>query len=189
MKFISGLQNCHLLGLYSLVLEDRVSDSVGMRRVFYAGRDCEMGLWEGNDFTLKPHNHRQDIRLTKLFGNVANLTLDFGRDDLLLWRYRFTSALLTGEFSVEREEDQYCGLHSPNLLDKPLDLRWSDVHTVVAAPYSAWMVEEFAKAPAGIERCYSRSANLTLNSFGLYLPMMPLHLQQITEEVRERMGR
>lgn len=171
MKFQSGLANCHLPGLYSLVISPRDSPWVGMKRIFYAGVDCRMDLWDGADFRLKPHNHRQDIRLTLLFGSAVNVGLRFGAGEIHTFKYKFTSALLQGQFGLERMEDQWCSLRETPLSSTPLFLSWSDVHTVTAAPRSAWLVEELDLAPDGMDRCYSVSHRLSLSSAGLYEPM------------------
>src|ERR1700722_12101951 len=177
MKFLSGLANCHLPGLYSLVVSPRKSPTVGMKRVFYTGKHCRMDLWEGADFRIKPHNHRQDIRLKLLFGEAVNVGLKFGAGEIHTFKYKFTSALLNGEFGVERMEDQWCALHEIPLRSMPLFFSWSDVHTVTAVPGTAWLVEEFDLAPEGMERCYSVSHRLSLSSAGLYRPMDTEELQ------------
>lgn len=172
LKFISGMANCHLPGLYSFVISERRSRDVGMRRVFYAGVDCRMDLWEGADFRLKPHNHRQDITITGLFGTARNVLVKTGYGPHRLWCYRFTSGLLEGEFSLERMqyEDAQVVKTVP-ITEKSQHLHWSEVHTVEAEPRSAWLVEEFELAPTGMERIWSVNHNLKLSSKGLYLAM------------------
>ncbi len=186
MKFLSGLADCHLPGLYSLVLSERVSPEVGMRRVFYASQICRMDLWDGADFRLKPHNHRQNIKLTLLFGKAANVDVKLSevhqwRGEFAVYEYGFRSALLNGEFSVERIRMHAASLKMRDLTERPLYLHWSNIHTVVAAPRSAWLVEECALAPEGMERCYSVSHRLSLSSDGLYRKMDRAELDQMEE--------
>ena len=101
--FISGLADCHIPGLYGLVISERQSDELGMRRVFYAGPDCKLPIMDGADFAVKPHNHRQSIRLTPLFGSVHNVAVKLSQwGEMRLWCYRFGSALLSGCFELER---------------------------------------------------------------------------------------
>ena len=188
MKFISGLADCHLPGLYSFVVSERTSPSVGMRRVFYAGADCRMDLWDGADFRLKPHNHRQDIRLTLLFGEAKNVTIKVGhgKGPHRLWCYRFGSALLNREFSLERMHHEDAGVSEEPITAEGLPLHWSIVHTVVAAPRTAWLVEEFDLAPEGTERLWSVNHNLTLSSAGLYRKMDRFELDGMERLFLER---
>ncbi len=185
VKFLSGLANCHIPGLYSLVISERESATVGMRRIFYAGLDCKMGLWDGADFRIKPHNHRQDIRLSRLFGRVSNVDVKLSevhqwRSEFAVYEYAFGSALLDGQFSLRRVR-----LMMGDLIERPLTapiyLHWSNVHTVVAEPGSAWLVEEGAVAPEGMERCYSVSHRLSLSSEGLYRPLDRERLGEMAE--------
>lgn len=171
MKFISGLENCHLPGLYSLVISERESDSIGMKRVFYCSRSCKMSLWEGADFRVKPHNHRQDIKLTLLFGSAQNVTVKFGYGEHRLFCYRFKSALLNGDFSVEKMNFDNAHTVSEPITKAGLSLHWSVVHTVAAEPNTAWLVEEGNLAPPDMERVWSADWNLNLSSEGLYRPM------------------
>lgn len=191
MKFLSGLADCHLPGLYSLVLSERVSPEVGMRRVFYAGQNCEMDLWDGADFRLKPHNHRQSIKLTLLFGEAINVAMKWGRwsgdEAVHVWKYRFTSALLNGQFGTERMDDIWCTLKEIKLSSTPLRLHWSDVHTVTAKPGSAWLVEELERAPDGSERCYSVSHRLSLSNDGLYHSMPDGEVEAISQQINQRL--
>lgn len=184
MRFLSGLADCHLPGLYSLVLSERVSHEKGMRRIFYASQHCRMDLWDGADFRLKPHNHRQNITLQLLFGNVSNVALKLsevhqGRGEFVVYEYAFGSALLNGEFSLNRIRMHAADLRHKDLTERPLYLHWSNIHTVVAAPGSAWLVEEFAVAPEGMGRCYSVSHRLKLSSDGLYRKMSQGELEEM----------
>ena len=185
MKFISGLRNCHLPELYSLVLADRVSDTCGMRRVFYAAsglgdQACNMQLWDGPDFRLKPHNHRQDITLTPLFGDViqVGLKLSDTYGDFFVYKYKYEPALGSDAFTLERMEYSKAKLVLEPLV-KPVHMHWSDLHTIVAHPGSAWLVEEGQLAPAGMQRLYSTSHRLVLSNDGLYIPMTEYELRTV----------
>lgn len=189
LNFISGLADCHLPGLYSLVISDRQSPEIGMRRVFYCGPTCDMGFWEGADFRLKPHNHRQSIRLTLLFGKAENRVFDIGpRGTLRVWCYKFGSALLGGSFALERTYYDNASYRIQPLAEKPIDLHWAVVHTVTAERDSAWLVEEFETAPHGAERCFSVSDHLELDSSGLYKPIGDPELADLSEYIHFRSG-
>lgn len=182
LRFVSGLSNCHIPGLYSLVLSGRASPEVGMRRVFFWDRDYSMDLWDGADFRIKPHNHRQSITLRLLFGKAQNVDVKFDRfGGLALWRYSFQSALLSGEFTVSRMNREDAGLWTRELTSEAIRLHWSDVHTVTAEPGTAWLIEEGELAPPGIERCWSVSDHLTLSNDGLYIPMEARQLSAMAD--------
>lgn len=191
LQFISGLANCHLPGLYSFVISERVSPEIGMKRVFYAGSRCDMNLWDRADFRLKPHNHRQSIRLTLLFGEASNVDFTFDRyGNLALWKYGFRSALLNDRrFGLERMWREDARFTEEPITSQGLHLHWSDVHTVTASRESAWLVEEFEQAPAGTERCYSTSDHLTLDSRGLYVPLDTRTLRGFESVLNEKLQR
>lgn len=182
--FLSGLANCHIPGLYSLVLSGREGPSNGMRRVFYAGVDCRMPLFDGADFRLKPHNHRQNITLTLLTGDASNVTLKTGFGDHRVWCYKFKSALLNGEFALERMNYENARTVSKPITPKGISLHWSIVHTVVARPMTAWLVEEGELAPPDMERLWSIDHDLKLSSKGLYEPMSAKGLETMWEMLR-----
>lgn len=189
LSFISGLANCHLPGLYSFVISERTSPEIGMKRIFYAGSRCEMSLWEGADFRLKPHNHRQSIRLTLLFGEATNIRFSFDRfGKLALWKYHFRSALLgSGKFGLDRMWREDASYKEEPMTPLGIDLHWSDVHTVTAARETAWLVEEGELAPEGNERCYSVSHDLTLTSAGLYVPLDTRSLAAFASILEEKL--
>lgn len=185
MKFISGLRNCHLPELYSLVLQERKSTINGMNRVFYAAaglgdQACNMQLWDGADFRLKPHNHRQNIRLTPLFGDVIQVkfTLSDSHGDFFLYKYKYEPALGSEQFKLERMEYTKAKFSLEPLV-KPINMHWSDLHTIVAQPGSAWLVEEGWLAPEGMQRIYSTSHRLELSNEGLYIPMTSYELRTL----------
>lgn len=180
MKFLSGLANCHLPGLYSFVLQERTSPNEGMKRVFYCSKSCRMDLFDGADFVLKPHNHRQDIKLTLLFGAAENVSVKFqaqGFGDYNLWGYKFSSALLNQIFSLERLNCCPASLVRKPITEVGTALHWSEVHTVTARHHTAWLVEEGELAPPGMERMWSVDRHLRLNSSDLYKPMDPFDLR------------
>jgi hypothetical protein len=187
MRFLSGLANCHVPGVYSLVLRERQSPEVGMLRIFHTSSLCNLDLWEGADFRLKPHNHRQSIRLTLLKGSAQNIRLNFKpkHEPLAVWKYKFGSALLNQQFSVERMWREDVDLETQEITKEPLHLHWSEVHTVTAEPGSAWLVEELELAPEDTSRCYSISHRLSLSSEGLYRQMGEWHLGRIWDRLEE----
>lgn len=179
MKPISGLLNCHLPGLTSVVLSERESPKIGMRRIFHCTDSCVMNLMEGNDFRLKPHNHRQSIRLKLLRGSATNVRVHFGESVTHSgWRYAFGSALLNGEFSLRKLWREHFSLVSEPITAEGVDLHWTEFHTVTAEPNSAWLVEEGIQSGIGTERCISLQSNLRLVEESLYRPMTPEQLEK-----------
>ena len=184
MKFISGLKNCHIPGLYSLVISERQSEMIGMRRVFYASPECRLSeMWDGADFMLKPHNHRQDIILTKLCGSVTNIkVIQSGPDrPYTVYRYGFGSALKDGSFTLTRMWKEDIGFREQPITESPLLMHWSEFHTIIAAPGSSWMVEERQMAPASCERLLSVNHNLSLSAEGLYIPLTESELRHFED--------
>ncbi len=136
-----------------------------------------MDLWDGADFRLKPHNHRQNISLTLLFGKATNVTVSLGRGELAVWKYKFGSGLLEKDFTLDRMNREDATLKEKPITHEPTSLHWSEVHTVVADPMSAWLVEEGPLAPPGMERCYSVNHRLEMSNAGLYCPLSPVSLR------------
>lgn len=192
-RFISGLANCHVKGLYSLVISDRVNDDIGMKRVFYCSIGCDMSLWsgawltkDGYDFRIKPHNHKQDVRLKRFFGDVENVMLKptDGEHHLTVYEYAFCSALLNGKFELARVMTPSKVLRTSAPLEQ-LDMRWDEVHTVVAKPHSAWLVEEGKLAPPNMQRLWSTQPDLKLSEEGLYVPLARKELAVFDEMFQE----
>lgn len=184
MIFKSGLLNCHLPGIHSLVIEERKNNIEGMRRVFYVSRICEIGkLYRNGDFNLRPHNHRQDLRFTLLFGEASHHLLKFGHGEDLAYCYRFKSALLTGDFEVEKLYSDTINTVEEPITKTPRTLPWSTVHTVTAQPESAWLVEEGELAPAETSRCWSLSPRLKLDTTDLYQPMSARLLSEMQDRI------
>lgn len=171
LKFLSGMLNCHLPGVHSFVLEDRKNELVGMKRIFYTERN--LPFWkdgDGADFNLAPHNHRQDVSLTLLKGEVINYDFHHGEGQYL-YAYKFKSALLEGKFTLEQRGYHKMWHSSIPLSNTPLYLGWNDVHTITASAGSIWLVEEGQEAPPDSQFCYSVSNHLRLKEEGLYIPL------------------
>jgi hypothetical protein len=184
---VSGLANCHLPGIYSLVLQPRKDSKDGMLRVFYTSAEAKLNILEDdNDFMVMPHNHRQDITLYRLFGKATNMRLSFAGGPMKdrhgePWRgvheYAFGSALLGGKFTLNYRREDFAIFICQELSERPFYLKWSDVHTIVAEPNSAWVVKEGDLAPEPyVSLSYSRQMNKQLKSEGLYRKMGPNEL-------------
>lgn len=173
-KFISGLKDCHLPGLHSYVLQDRMNDANGMIRIFHNTGKAMATLTDADgSFRLAPHNHRQDIALFRIFGFAMNVNFSF---DARLsghygYEYVFDSQLVDGKMGVH-----FHALGDLDITDiapittAGISLPATQVHTVVAEPDSAWLVME-GKTANDVSLCYSKKNDFTLNSEGLYTPL------------------
>lgn len=187
---ISGLANCHIPGIYSLVLKPRQDSRDGMLRVFYTNAEAKLNVLEDDDdFIVMPHNHRQDITLYRLFGQATNVRLlpcGVVPEDGLgqVHEYSFGSALLGGEFTLSYRRPNWGLYVREEITEGGLYLKWSDVHTVVAEPNSAWVVREGDLAPEPyVSLSYSRKPNKKLQSEGLYRKMGPDELLTLSREL------
>lgn len=181
-RFISGFLNCHLPELHSYVIRERVSDCSGMIRIFHnTGSSMSSLVKEDGDYRVAPHNHQQDIRLFMLSGSVVNVNFEvhnYAPGRRSTFEYWFGSALKSGEFSIHFHDMAEMFIDDISTIpESGIVLNSKQVHTVVAAPGSAWLVAEGQIAPAKQRSvCYSKKPNLKLNSAGLYIPMSPLDL-------------
>lgn len=186
---VSGLANCHLPGIYSLVLKPRNDSHDGMLRVFYTTKNANLHRLEDlDDFKVMPHNHRQDITLYHLFGHATNIRMEFGYGSKL-HEYSFSSALLNGEFAMSYRQPSSAVFIYEEIPEEGLCLRWDDVHTVIAHPESAWVVKEGDLAPEPYTSLsYSRQRNKTLKSEGLYRKMGAEELRMISSHILAHKG-
>lgn len=185
---IAGLANCHIAGVYSLVFRERIDDCNGMIRVFLVDPLQPSPLAtivRDDDYAVMPHNHQQDLTLTALAGDPQNITPIF--DDRLIntTRYRFQSALAGGEFGLVRDGGAGISGHQSRALGKGLRLPARALHTIVAAPGDAWVVEEGAKARNVVSACYSLLPDKKLDRTGLYVPMNHEDMLRLWTPVRQ----
>lgn len=147
MKFISGLKNCHVPEVESLVVSERLSNEAGMIRVFYATYGHHLKSLYTDDtrkyFVVAPHNHRQDISITLLFGQVINWRVLPWQGSFVLTQYKFSSGIL-GRMDVTEMGINRVSMFPTELSTfKPLKLQATDVHTIqVISNEAAWLVDE-----------------------------------------------
>lgn len=189
MALLSGLGHCHVPGLHSYVIRERISNAHGMLRIFHNTGDSLVSLVGPNgEFRLAPHNHRQDIRLFRIFGSAVNI--DFSIDRLIHGKqqreWAFGSALLEGEVALSWLNTVDLRVSNATLIpDDGLLLTCDQVHTVVAPKESAWLVVEGPLAPAKQKSlCYSLQTDFQLDSTGLYVPMTGTELSRIEHDER-----
>lgn len=192
LGFKSGLANCHVPGLYSLVIADRADSTIGMLRIFYASRTCSAltdfikptddGSFE---FSLLPHNHRQAITLYRLFGNPLNWGIE-AKEDGPAFEWEFGSALLDGQFSLSRKRSVQLDVMEKPISRRGIAMPAESIHTVTADPGSAWLVDEGALSGALTTRCYSLLSGVSLSNEGLYIPLNQEDLAVLAKEILDQ---
>lgn len=193
--FISGLFNCHKVGLHSYVIRDRLDEENGMVRVFHNQGNALTGLMEGPQFSLAPHNHRQDLWLYQVQGTALNVSFSIDRQIHTrdFTEYKFESKIVDGNLAIRpiSTVDLRVADIRP-ISEEGIFLSCREVHTVVASPNSAWLVVEKLMAPAKhASLCYGYHG-LKLNSKDLYRQMTPSNLRaadwDIGDAVRYALG-
>jgi hypothetical protein len=184
-KFVSGLANCHVEGVYSIVFEPRKDNRRGMLRLFYVETDILSRLEDDKDFIVMPHNHRQDLMLHRLCGNPYQVWMDLQGGNDVVHSYEFTSALIAGEFNLTWRSKLLNATFVPEPISKNgTFMAWDQFHTVVAPAGSAWVVEEMDLAPKwAIPFCFSRSGNKKLQKAGLYTEMSPARTREVVDKI------
>lgn len=171
-QFISGRKNCHLKGLNSYVLRERISPDEGMLRIFHNTSNCLPGLIREGKYTLAPHNHRQDITLFAICGSATNINFawDSRAPEKHFREWVFRSEIVDGEISAHYHDNgdlRVTGIEPINCGGIVLPSR--QIHTVIASRGSAWLVMEGALAPQGQKSlCYSIHSPFVLSNEGLY---------------------
>ena len=189
--FLSGIRNCHVPGVYSLVIQNRQSTNDGMLRIFYTGPESQISsIDRDGDFAVMPHNHRQDLTLYKLFGSVKNarLSLHHGHDGV--HEYVFESQILSGELALKYSRPVTTGQFEIEPMHTDgIHMNWAALHTVTADPISAWLVEEGRLAPEEfVSVCYSRSPKKEISMEGLYEPMNGDQLDYFRDLILDKMS-
>lgn len=170
-RSVSGLANCHTHGMYSLVLHERESPYIGQTRIFYMPHDLPLINSRGL-FTIAPHTHRQDIRLTQMYGRVKqHLFIPAQeKESNSRWyhRYQFTSGI-TGEMTAKNDQGRFVR-SAVHLLED--EFMWAqDIHTVSVHEPSAWIVREGRLTTSPHTYAYNTSAHWIPSAEGLYVPM------------------
>jgi len=180
----SGLWNCHVPGLHSVILEEKLDGS--LVRIFFTDsrhRLNELFTPTGH-FTLGAHNHDKELCFTSLYGDVLNVDVVLSRlAPNTLYQYDFQSALTTGEFSLGAPK-----MVGAIILVRPIDgvcMQPESVHTVlVNTPHAAWLVEEGPTVPLQ-KQIYSPREDLQLSKEGLYQSMSERNLTDIQQILLE----
>jgi hypothetical protein len=175
----SSLINCHAVGMDSIVFKE----SAPMIRAFVCRP--EHTLWrnevlsscssEHRIMSVAIHQHRQDITMVPVCGDVYNVFTGYGSDDAVLHAYAYDSHILDGKGGFRRYQDKaYCTTLSMERLDNPKFLRGQDFHTVYVprGQTAAWLICEGAHNMSYTSLCWTNDTDLEHADFSeLYKPM------------------
>jgi len=191
-KLLSGIANCHVVGVNSYVIQERVNSSQGMVRIFHATGGHSLATMFGSDcdFSLLPHNHRQDIELILLYGQVEHFVFCIKPASsyaLPVYEMRFSPVLLggDGEFRSLGASRISAPLASDMQVGSVVPVPYQTVHGMrVRSKSAAWAVREKAEAPKGWDpSCYSMLASKTAPKDGFYVPLSQPELSRFAMEV------
>lgn len=176
---MTGLWNCHAIGLHSIVL---YQNGDMLRRMFFTTKDHELHRnWSYSNPSIAFHPHRFDITLIPITKNATNVILDTTEvprenNGCTVAKWRYKSQLISGEGSFWKERD--VSLKSMAIKHWPMNVpRYmsADVVHSVFVPKSeeaAWIVEEGRPYPDQYENiAYSNADLSSWSSDGLYQPM------------------
>jgi hypothetical protein len=181
-QVISGIENCHLPNVDSIVVRQRINEREGMIRIFFArqGHPLKEMFSEAGDFACLPHDHRQAITIAPLFGSIYNhrfLLPHQSSSGSLGWpvkTYVYDSPLLDGAGNLRQCEAVFETLiySSRQKLDRHQEMTAATVHTMtVSSPSAAWVVIEGEQRRTGNPTCYSLVHGKKIDTTGLYTPM------------------
>ena len=187
MLFESGLMNCHVQGLHSLVISKKSDGS--MFRVYFADQGHAMGSLLNGDgqFSLAPHNHRYPLTMVLLHGTVVNWKVLLSTTGMRVNQFEFKSALHGGDFELTHL-GTYRIAFEPKVVCQ-LTLPSSDIHSVtVSSPTASWLICEHP-SDRHSTHFYSRNSDQNqLSRVGLYEPMNQPQLLDYEEKLRARIS-
>lgn len=161
-------KNCHQLGLDSIVIENNVGK---LTRAFFAHEHHSM--WENINVTkpsLGIHDHKYDLKLTRLYGNSFNITAKvlLHRKGMFMYKY---SPEWVGGTGINGKAIP-CSLEVISKVNiGVIDILSDTLHTVMVPMHkkAAWIVEEGSTAKQETTLITNvKREDFNLN--GLYLP-------------------
>jgi len=173
-----SLENCHVPGVHSLVLDATPGALV---RMFYASVDHNLWLNETKDgkfvheMSLAMHGHHCDLDLVPVLGDFQNITTrvatDLHQSDILLDSFMWTSYINTGTGKFEPTGTERLLKPVSNLYrDSRASMRADDLHTVFVErnTQAAWLVFEGREDPNYNAASYSNANLVNFTTHGLY---------------------
>lgn len=193
-----ALYNCHTPGVDSIVLNYSPYEPIKMTRMFVAWPSQK--LWQllqpDGSYTVAVHNHRYDIRLTCLTGQIINYEIyvkPLGIQSFAprpIFEHTFQSGI-NGELHISDNprlmtiaQEHYQALSS----GQDVLMRAEQLHTVIVPPRHrpvAWLVHE------GQDRIdpllYSAVPNPSIETDGLYEKMSTEDARSIVLHILQEM--
>ncbi len=172
----ASIINCHVMGLDSIVFKL----AAPMVRVYLAHEDHV--LWRnkpetGNIMSLGFHEHRQDITMVPLFGNIYNVLIEKRRSltpRTLLHHYAFHSHIAEGKGGFANLGKTSWHVLKTVPLTFPTFLSGDTVHSVYVpkGETAAWMICEGKKNDGYGSGLLTNDPNLELSDLsGVYQPI------------------
>lgn len=191
----SSLINCHVEGLDSIVLKA----SAPMVRIYLARKDHKLWMNDREEYmpmSIGLHQHRTDIAMVPLFGEISNILIHFGPPDRW-WKertfiqYEYSSKIRDGKGGFSKIKEGIRGKIENKRLTRPTLLKGEDAHSVFV-PYgetAAWMICEGAPFNFYSSTLLSNDPKLEGADFSnLYLPMTQERLDEDMEIITRHCG-
>jgi hypothetical protein len=173
-----SLINCHAVGMDSIVFKE----SSPMIRAFVCRP--EHTLWR-NDVPILPswrepllsvalHQHRQDITMVPVRGQIFNVFMAQSGKGGELYGYDYDSKILSGKGGFRRIHGAFSPALEIERLEVPLFLRGTTFHTVYVprGETAAWLICEGDPNDRYSSACYTNDPKLDEADFSdLYKPM------------------
>ena len=185
---VTGLYNCHVMGLHSLMLQDEPENRI---RMFVATSAHQLHPGPGHEnMPLAVHPHHCDVTLINLYGFPMNHVYRraLGPGD---WNRCSYSSGVTGTPALTVVNS---GVHLHRteqhiLSDKGTFLPASTLHAISlpAGDSAAWLVLEGQEDPNYESYCYTK--NPKFDPTNLYQPMDKDEASEMLRSITERMRR
>ena len=185
----SGITNCHVPGLHSVVLNDT---GHGMQRVYYA--DPTHALWRNDPASNEPwslavHGHRQNLTFIGLGGDAQSNVFAFSPHDKGPWHeMEYQSAITDGAGVMvptgNRAERWYVEQNGLSRGCRIATPHWKQ-HSVWAPKDqpASWMVLEGPPVLSQSPNCWRNTLD-DINWDDLYQPMTPADILNTLESIR-----
>lgn len=181
---VSGVANCHVLGLYSFIINDDL-------RVF-ATTDWTTLSSNIRGEALGFHDHHRDISIKVLTGQILNVQPEMNRGnpcpEFKKWRWDsklrggagdFAKASPSVEFVSNRTLIEELSARTP-----PAFLRHEDFHSVVQLSKRAvWVVREHGASTLAETTTWSREDLSKWSSRDMYQPLPPESIRKVWSSV------
>lgn len=176
----ASLINCHAVGMDSIVFKE----SSPMIRAFVARPDHT--LWRNTShmdrqFSVAIHQHRQDITMVPIFGEICNVFFAGGNRDCFLYSYEYDSKILDGKGGFRSVPEEITVGLKMEPLRVPKFLRGEVFHSVYLpqGQTAAWLICEGAPNEKYDSCCFTNDKELQKADFSmLYQPMTQARLDE-----------